>query len=221
MSMHVTIVDDRKDNLDFYRELLEESFELELIQNPFHLLDSLNMSKTDIVVLDIHMPAISGFDLYNKFKNLYPGLPVIFLSADPSEAAMIQALDMGAVDFIAKPVSLKELIARIKNKIPKNIQMSSKNVITFEKFSLLCNQQSAEVEGSRINLTPIEFKIIHLLAKNPNKILSREYITHLLWPDVQVKNQNIDTHLSNLRKKLMPFSGNIKTIKSRGYILRV
>ncbi len=60
-----------------------------------------------------------------------------------------------------------------------------------------------------------------LLAKNPNKIFSREYITNFLWPDVHVQNQNIDTHLSNLRKKLTPFSSNIKTIKSRGYILRV
>lgn len=221
MSMHLTIVDDRKENLDFYKELLEASFKLELIQNPFDLLDFLNSSKTDLIVLDVHMPNVNGFDLYNKFKNLYSNIPVIFLSADPSEDSMIQGLYMGAVDFIAKPVSLKELIARIKNKIPKNSDSAPKSIISYENFTLLCNQQSAEVEGSRINLTPIEFKIIHLLAKNPNKILSREYITRLLWPDIQVKNQNIDTHLSNLRKKLNPFSGKIKTIKSRGYILRV
>ncbi|MEC7182467.1 MAG: winged helix-turn-helix domain-containing protein [Bdellovibrionota bacterium] len=81
--------------------------------------------------------------------------------------------------------------------------------------------QLAQIDDKKVQLTPIEFKFIQLLAKNPNKIFSRDYITNLLWPDVHVQNQNIDTHLSNLRKKLKPFSKQIKTIKSRGYILRI
>ena len=81
--------------------------------------------------------------------------------------------------------------------------------------------QMAEIADEKIQLTPIEFKLIYLLVKNPNKVFSREYVTNLVWPNVHVQNQNIDTHLSNLRKKLVPFSHYIKTIKSRGYILRI
>ena len=220
--MHVTIVDDVKDNLRSYNELLSPTFNLELIQNPIDLLSFLGKSETDLIILDLHMPTMNGFELYEKFKISHPELPVIFLSGDPSEESLIKGLNLGADDFIVKPVSLRELVARIKNKIStKQSLMAGSEIISFDGFKLHCEMQMAEIGEEKIQLTPIEFKLIHLLAKNPNKVLSRDYITNLLWPNIHVQNQNIDTHLSNLRKKLMPFSKYIKTIKSRGYILRI
>ncbi len=222
---HVTIVDDVKDNLKSYNDLLSATFNLELIQNPLDLLTFLQKGTTDLIVLDLHMPGINGFDLYQKFKNSHSEIPVIFLSGDPSEESVVKGLNLGADDFIVKPVSLRELIARIKNKINhrhvSTTTTSESNIIQFDGFKLYCDMQMAEVAETKVQLTPIEFKLIHLLAKNPNKVYSREYITNLLWPNVHVQNQNIDTHLSNLRKKLLPFSKYIKTIKSRGYILRI
>lgn len=220
--MHVTIVDDVKDNLRSYNELLSPTFNLELIQNPVDLLTFLGKTETDLILLDLHMPTMNGFELYEKFKSSHPDLPVIFLSGDPSEESIIKGLNLGADDFIVKPVSLRELVARIKNKIStKQAQTTESEIITFDGFKLHCEMQMAEIGEERVQLTPIEFKLIHLLAKNPNKVFSREYITNLLWPNIHVQNQNIDTHLSNLRKKLMPFSKYIRTIKSRGYILRI
>lgn len=220
--MHITIVDDVADNLKSYNELLSSTFNLELIQNPLDLLTFISKNTTDLVVLDLHMPTMNGFELYQKFKATHPDLPAIFLSGDPSEESVVKGLNLGADDFIVKPVSLRELIARIKNKInSKNGTKSQDSIIAFDGFKLHCEMQMAEINDRKIQLTPIEFKLIHLLAKNPNKVYSREYITNLLWPNVHVQNQNIDTHLSNLRKKLLPFSNYIKTIKSRGYILRI
>lgn len=220
--MHVTIVDDVKDNLKSYNELLSPTFNLELIQNPLELLNYLSKNQTDLILLDLHMPNINGFELYEKFKTSHPELPVIFLSGDPSEESIIKGLNLGADDFIVKPVSLRELIARIKNKISlKQNSAQAEDVIVFDGFKLHCEMQMAELNNEKIQLTPIEFKLIQLLAKNPNKVFTREYITNLLWPNIHVQNQNIDTHLSNLRKKLMPFSKYIRTIKSRGYILRI
>ena len=220
--MHVTIVDDVKDNLKSYNELLSPTFNLELIQNPVDLLSFLGKTETDLIILDLHMPTMNGFELYEKFKMSHPDLPVIFLSGDPSEESIIKGLNLGADDFIVKPVSLRELVARIKNKITTKQAMSADSeILTFDGFKLHCEMQMAEIGEEKIQLTPIEFKLIHLLAKNPNKVFSRDYITNLLWPNIHVQNQNIDTHLSNLRKKLMPFSKYIKTIKSRGYILRI
>lgn len=220
--MHVTIVDDVKDNLKSYNELLSPTFNLELIQNPIELLTFLSKNSTDLIILDLHMPNINGFELYEKFKTTHPEVPVIFLSGDPSEESVIKGLNLGADDFIVKPVSLRELVARIKNKISlKQSSTQTEDVIVFDGFKLHCEMQMAELNNEKIQLTPIEFKLIQLLAKNPNKVFSREYITNLLWPNIHVQNQNIDTHLSNLRKKLMPFSKYIRTIKSRGYILRI
>lgn len=169
------------------------------------------------------MPEINGFELYDKFKDIHSEIPVIFLSADPSEESLVRGLNLGAEDFIVKPVSLRELIARIKNKTNRKVRekKSKKKNIRIENFTLFSEMQMAQIDETKIELTPIEFKLIHLFATNPNKIFNREYITNLLWPNVHVQNQNIDTHLSNLRKKLHPFSKKIKTIKSRGYILRI
>ena len=220
--MHVTIVDDVKDNLESYNDLLSPTFNLELIQKPQDLLNFLIKTETDLIVLDLHMPTMNGFELYEKFKGSHPDVPVIFLSGDPSEESIIKGLNLGADDFIVKPVSLRELVARIKNKInSKQQRIEDSEIISFDGFKLRCEMQMAEIGEEKIQLTPIEFKFIHLLAKNPNKVFSREYITNLLWPNIHVQNQNVDTHLSNLRKKLMPFSKYIKTIKSRGYILRI
>jgi two-component system phosphate regulon response regulator PhoB len=221
--VHLTIVDDSQDNLDVYQGILEESFSLELIQKPLLVLDFLKKHKTDLIVLDLHMPNIDGFELYQKIKSNFPLYPIIFLSGDSSENSIVKGLDLGADDYIIKPVSNVELIARFKNKInSKNINSAISNqVIKFEGFKLYCNLQIAEIGDNKIQLTPIEFKFIQLLAKNPNKVFSREYVTDFIWPNLKVQNQNIDTHLSNLRKKLMPFSRYIKTIKSRGYILRI
>lgn len=220
--MHVTIVDDVQDNLLSYKELLETNFDLELIQNPLELIGYLNSKKTDLIILDLHMPNMNGFELYATFKDTHPEIPVIFLTGDPSEDVVVQGMELGADDFIVKPVSLNELVARIKNKIvTKKGSKPTNETISFDGFILHTEVQMAEIDDKKIQLTPIEFKIIHLLAKSPNKIFSRDYITNLLWPNVHVQNQNIDTHLSNLRKKLKPFSQYIKTIKSRGYILRI
>jgi two-component system phosphate regulon response regulator PhoB len=221
--MHVTIVDDSKDNLDVYQAMLENEFKLELIQKPLSLLDFLKKNKTDLIVLDLHMPNLDGFELYQKIKSSHPLFPVIFLTGDSSEQSIVKGLNLGADDYIIKPVSTSELIARFKNKINSKLAQSltDNQVIKFEGFKLHCEMQIAEIGNNKIQLTPIEFKFIHLLAKNPNKVFSREYVTEFIWPNIKVQNQNIDTHLSNLRKKLMPFSRYIKTIKSRGYILRV
>ena len=221
--MHITIVDDINDNLNSYRELLSSNFDLELIQRPLELLKFLEKKRTDLVLLDFHMPTMSGFELYQKFKYNHPQLPVIFLTGDPSEELTIDGLNLGANDFIVKPVSSRELVARIKNKITLKTKEddTSNNVLTHGEFKLYIDMQMAEIDNKKIQLTPTEFKFVFLLLKNPNKVFNREYVTKFLWPDTHVQNQNIDTHLSNLRKKLLPFSRFIITIKSRGYILRV
>jgi two-component system phosphate regulon response regulator PhoB len=221
--MHVTIVDDSKDNLEVYKGMLSDDFTLELIQEPGAIFDFLKKNNTDLIVLDLHMPHLDGFELYKKLKITHPLYPVIFLSGDTSDNSIVNGLNLGADDYIAKPISTNQLIARLKNKINsrQNVSKVGAQTIEFNGFILHCDLQIAEVNNIKIQLTPIEFKFIYLLAKSPNKIYSREYVTEYIWPNLKVQNQNIDTHLSNLRKKLLPFSKYIKTIKSRGYILRI
>ena len=99
--------------------------------------------------------------------------------------------------------------------------MKTKKVKSDDKMTQIMTLMGCEEKAPRIFTHPHYSFSFDLTATNPNKIFNREYITNLLWPNVHVQNQNIDTHLSNLRKKLHPFSKKIKTIKSRGYILRI
>lgn len=213
-----------QENLECYEELLSSKFDLKLIQDPTTLLSFLKKSTTDMLILDLHMPNIQGFDLFAEVRSFNKHLPVIFLTADPSEDAVVKGLNLGAEDFITKPVSLKELEARILNRIKRTItskDRSTNSTLEFDNFILYLDTQEAKIGKKNIQLTPIEFKIITLFAKNPNQVFDRYYLSTMLWPNISVQNQNIDTHLSNLRKKLHPFSKKLKTIKSRGYILRV
>lgn len=219
--MHVTVVDDIQANLEVLEAHLEDDFDVELIQNPLDLIPFIESNKTDLVLLDLHMPEINGFDLYQIFKQEFPSIPVIFLSGDSSDKSIVRALDLGAGDFIIKPVSPAVLVARINSKIYQNTTKANLDHINMAGFTLKNKEEAAIVGNKFVQLTPIEYKIIHLLAKSPNTLFSKDEVTEVLWPDTHVVDQNIDTHLSNLRKKLKPFSENIKTIKSRGYILRV
>lgn len=223
---HVTIVDDDSDNLENYQDLLEDDFDLELIQRPLELLTFLNTNKTDIMVLDLHMPELNGFELYEKARLLAKKTPVIFLTGDPSEEACVKGLQIGAEDFIVKPVTINELIARIKNKVEakKNRhRRKKKNEIRFEEqgFNIDLDQQLVYLNEKEVKLTSTEYKIITLLASNPSKVFPKEHISQVVWAESNNNAQNIDTHLSNLRRKLKPFSEYIKTIKSRGVLLRL
>jgi two-component system phosphate regulon response regulator PhoB len=221
--MRVAIVDDKRENLLLYKEILSDTFTLDLFDCPKKFLEFIRYEKSDLVILDLHMPELNGFDVYNHFKKYQPQLPVIFLSGDPSEESLIEGLELGAVDFIVKPVSPKELIARVKNKInTKSFDIPKKKIISLilDDLEIDCESQVAKVGSESHSLTPTEFKILYFFVTNPNIVFSREYITNLIWPTTHVQEQVFDTHFSNLRKKLHPFSTRLVTIKGRGYIFK-
>jgi len=221
--MRVAIVDDKRENLLLYKEILSDLFTLDLFDCPKKFLEFIRHEKSDLVILDLHMPGLSGFDVYSSFKKYQPQLPVIFLSGDPSEESLIEGLELGAVDFIVKPVSAKELIARVKNKInTRSFDVPKKEMVKLplDDFELDCETQTSKVGNVTHSLTPTEFKILYFFVTNPNTVFSREYVTNLIWPTTHVQEQVFDTHFSNLRKKLHPFSQRLVTIKVRGYIFK-
>lgn len=218
--MTVTIVDDLAENLECYQDLLSEEFVVQAIQNPLDLLAQIKTLQTDLVLLDVHMPELHGLELYEKLRAEHPLTPVIFLTGDGSEETIVKALDLGVEDFIVKPVTSAELIARIKNKIQKSIERKSQT-LKFENLTIYLDHQMVQVADQIIPLTPSEFKILCIFARKPNKTISREEILKSLSADTKsILSGNIDTHISNLRKKIAILKYKIKTIKSLGYILK-
>lgn len=202
-----------EDNLNI-RESLEYSFKIkkiDLISVPDvkSTLKYLENNKVDLIILDVTLPDGNGFDLYKDYiKNME--IPVIFLTARDSEEDIVNALDMGASDYLTKPFRTGELIARI-NKIlnKKTISVSD---ITFD-LNRMCVYKNNEM----INLTTLEIKILGLLFSNINKVVTRDKIIESIWEWTgnDVNDNTVTVYMKRIREKLD--TDIIITLKGIGY----
>jgi two-component system phosphate regulon response regulator PhoB len=221
-SMHVTIIDDNKDLLEVLSHSLQESFSLELFSEPDKGLDFIRNNHTDAILLDLHMTGKDGFQVYEEVKRAKQNLPVLFLTGDSDISARVKGLEIGADDFLIKPVQTEELVARIRNRISlskRNLQ--NNKVIKFKDLTIDLDGHQVILNNQAVRLTPKEYQLLLVLSQNPNRVIHKDDLIHMLWKDVHVEVNNLDTHFSNLRRKLKPFSTHIKTLKNLGYVLRI
>lgn len=167
----------------------------------------------DAAVLDIMLPDGNGFDLFKKIRR-YSDLPVIFLTAVDDEDSVVNGLELGADDYITKPFSTRELIARIKRVTNKN---SKKNIITVSGVTLDLDKSAVFENGKQLELTALEYKLLSLLMQNAGKVVTRELIFEKIW-DVSgnfVNDNTLSVYIKRVRKKLD--ADIIKTVKGMGY----
>lgn len=167
----------------------------------------------DVAVLDIMLPNGNGFDLFKKIRR-YSDLPVIFLTAVDDEDSVVNGLELGADDYITKPFSTRELIARIKRVANKN---SKKNIITVSGVTLDLDKSAVFENGKQLELTALEYKLLSLLMQNAGKVVTRELIFEKIW-DVSgnfVNDNTLTVYIKRIRKKLD--ADIIKTVKGMGY----
>ena len=167
----------------------------------------------DVAVLDIMLPDGNGFDLFKKIRR-YSDLPVIFLTAVDDEDSVVNGLELDADDYITKPFSTRELIARIKRVANKN---SKKNIITVSGVTLDLDKSAVFENGKQLELTALEYKLLSLLMQNVGKVVTRELIFEKIW-DVSgnfVNDNTLTVYIKRIRKKLN--ADIIKTVKGMGY----
>lgn len=220
--MHVTIIDDNKDLLDVLASSLGDSFNLELFTEPEKGIEFIRNNHTDAILLDLHIPGKDGFQVYEEVKRAKSNLPVLFLTGDTTLNSMVRGLDMGADDFLVKPVQTEELVARVRNRISLSKRSNQSNkTIQFKDLVIDLDGHQVLINNSPVKLTPKEYQLLLVLAQNPNRVIHKDDLITMLWKDVHVEVNNLDTHFSNLRRKLKPFSTHIKTLKNLGYVLRI
>lgn len=220
--MHVTIIDDNRDVLETYKTALEGKFAADTFVEPEKALDFIKLNHTDAILLDLHIPKTDGFQIYEEIRKVKSHVPILFLTGDGTLVSKLRGLEMGADDFITKPIETEELVARIRNRIQlakKSLQMNK--TIHFKDLVIDIDAHQVLVAGHPVKLTPKEYQLLLALAQNPNKVIHKEDLIVMLWKDVHVEVNNLDTHFSNLRRKLKPFSNHVKTLKNLGYVLRV
>ena len=167
----------------------------------------------DVAVLDIMLPDGNGFDLFKKIRR-YSDLPVIFLTAVDDEDSVVNGLELGADDYITKPFSTRELIARIKRAANKN---SKKNIITVSGVTLDLDKSAVFENGKQLELTALEYKLLSLLMQNVGKVVTRELIFEKIWDASGnfVNDNTLTVYIKRIRKKLD--ADIIKTVKGMGY----
>jgi two-component system alkaline phosphatase synthesis response regulator PhoP len=220
----ILLVDDEPDIVEFIKYNLEkDGFEVLASYNGRDALKNLSRS-IDLIILDIMMPEMDGFELYHKIKSNdeYSDLPIIFLTAKSGETDEIKGLDIGASDYIQKPISPKKLIARVKANLRKSSKQQKKSfakkelkigplLIDSEKYVVV-------VDGKQKFFPRKEFHLLKYLAGNPGKVFNRDTLLKDVWGgDVYVVDRTIDVHIRKIREKLGKHSELIETIKGVGY----
>ncbi len=204
-------------------------FECSYFTDPLKGITHLESSLPDLVILDIIMPSLDGLEICRSLRKLSETLPIIFLSSKDEEFDRVLGLEMGADDYLCKPFSMKELIARIRvnlrrsGYLKKELKESGES-IQHGPFTINEESYSAEFYGRSIKLTVTEFRILHGLISEPGIVKTREQLLNRAFPfDYHVGDRTIDTHIKRIRKKLTavnPDVSPIETVFGVGYKLK-
>jgi len=219
----VLIADDNKQIVSILSEYCKKNnFIVSTVFNGEDALKEVEENKFDIVLLDVMMPKKDGFDVCRETRK-FSNVPIIMITARGEDYEKIMGLEIGADDYIVKPFSPGEIIARInailRRIMPKNDE--SEKIFTFDNLEIDLNNFTVKVNDEIISLTKKEIEILWTLATNQNKVFTRENLLDLIWGfDYFGESRTVDTHIKRLRAKLDNYEHkkwNIKTIWGVGY----
>lgn len=226
--MKILVIDDEEHILELLKFNLELSgFDVCVSTEANQTIELIGRKKPDLLLLDWMLPKISGIDILKKIRqdeDIYD-LPVIMLTAKNMEDDKIQGLNVGADDYITKPFSIKELMARI-NTVLRRYRISDKSQPVIEAGNIVLNtdQYKLTVDGLKVDLTRKEFELLKLLMENRGKVLKRDYLLEKVWGyEFYGETRTVDVHIRHLRKKLgldETSENGIDTIRGLGYKMK-
>lgn len=220
--MNVLIVEDEKSiALEISDFLGREGFVVEHARKKSSAEEKIAINQYDFILLDLGLPDGDGFELLNFIKKLDRDDSIIVLTARSTVDDKIKGLDEGADDYLAKPFSLNELLARMYAIIRRKHKLE-KNDIKVHDFTLNIHNHEVTYNNQKIHLTKKEFEILNYLVLNKNRVVSRTSLTEHVWGDILEINSDsnfVDVHVKNLRKKLTAYAPTpwLETVRSIGY----
>jgi DNA-binding response OmpR family regulator len=218
------LVEDDEDISSLIKTLFEqEQFDVEIKSSADDALVHLSLDKPDIIIMDLKLPGVDGFELTRiiKSKKELADIPIIIISGKYLNAEdKIHALDLGADDYITKPFSLGELLARVNSVLRRVSAGKLKEKVLFDdELEINIEQHVVKVKDETVYLTPKEFDLLYYLVKNNERLLSREELLSSVWgKNYFGETRTVDVHINRLREKLpKKFSSRIKTCERLGY----
>ena len=219
--MNILVVEDEALITDFLRRGLEaEGYAVETAACGEDALAALRRHPADLVILDVMMPGMDGFEVLGAIRASDPELPVIMLTARGEVADRVRGLDLGATDYLGKPFAFAELLARIRARTRRPAQNGAPaSTLSVGSVTLDLLSREAEIDGGRIELSAREFALLAYLMRHPGQVLSRQQILNGVWGYTFDPRSNlVDVYVGYLRRKLSANgSSPIETVRGMGY----
>jgi len=213
----VAYIDDLEQNLECIQQILDPEFDVKTYNNPYNFLETYESNSYSSIILDIHMPLMNGFLLYEKIvaHPQYNGCPILFMSSDDSDSVRIQSLILGAVDFISRDADPIEILGRVKSKI--SYYKQHRCVLELGNLKVNLKLLKTYINLQEVALTFIELKLLCFFLKAYPENLSKTQIIEKVWSNSLVLDATIFTHLSNLNGKIEKWHFEIQGVKTKGF----
>ncbi|HEX2867114.1 MAG TPA: response regulator transcription factor [Ignavibacteriales bacterium] len=228
MKSKIMLVDDEQDIVELLRYNIErEGFQVISAFNGREALEKMS-EKPDMIILDVMMPEMDGYEVCRRIREnkLLCHIPIIFLTAKSAEADEVMGLEMGADDFVAKPISPKKLVARIRANLrwkdkPSVYGNESEPLLKLGPIEIDRQGFEVRIDGVAAHFLKKEFEILSLIAMKPGRVMRREVILNEIWGEESyITERTIDVHIRKIREKLGSHAEMIETIKGVGYRIK-
>lgn len=222
-NLNILVVEDEDAIREMLTLVLEQAqFLVTPVASAEEALPLLSEQRIDLALLDWMLPGISGVELARRLKkdNSFKDLPIILLTARGEEEDKIRGLEIGADDYVTKPFSPKELVARIKAVLRRSGKLSEFGQISLGDLMLDAEQHRLTIAGKSLDVSPTEFRLMQFFMSNPNKVYSRTHLLDQVWGrSVYIEERTVDVHIRRLRKILAEVGREelIQTVRGFGY----
>ncbi|MGA2623582.1 MAG: response regulator transcription factor [Bacteroidota bacterium] len=221
----ILVVDDEKDIIDLLKyNLQKEGYAVQTAQNGKRALEQAQ-KRPDLIVLDVMMPEMDGWEVCKELKrrDLTSSIPIIFLTAKGTEVDEVVGLELGADDYIVKPISIRKLVARIKTVLRRHEPVEPKtgrppDLLRVEQMEINVQNYKVKLGKEEISFPKKEFETLVYLVRHRGSVVTREALLNAVWgEDVVVVERTVDVHIRKIREKLGKYGDCIETIKGVGY----
>lgn len=221
MPLILLIVDDEQEFREALAAVFADEYEVHLATNGKEALALLDTVAADLILLDIVMPGMDGFQTCLRLRQMEHTrqIPVIFLTSKLEPETETFGLELGADDFVTKPFNRDVLRARVKKRLGYAAAPDGAETTELEDYTIHWDRQEATCGDRQIPLTVKEIRLLRLLVQNKGRVLTRDAILQKIWSDTFITDRTIDSHIKELRKKIPPLTKRIKTVYGTGYRL--
>ncbi len=220
----IMVVDDEKNICELLRLYLEkENFDVTIVNNGSDAISLIRQEQPSLVLLDIMMPVIDGWEVCRQVRE-FSNVPIIMLTAKGETFDKVMGLDLGADDYIVKPFDTKEVVARVKAVLRRSSSADTEGEVRYDKLSVNIIKYELCVDGKVVDTPPKELELLYHLAKNPNRVYTRDQLLDEVWGfEYFGDSRTVDVHVKRLREKLEGVSDqwSLKTVWGVGYKFEV